>query len=138
MTKYCTNSSYGTIDDKINLDKEDDAAAKNWGGSWRMPTITELKELSNTSNCTWTWTTQNGKNGYKVTSNKNGNSIFLPAAGYYYGTALLFAGREGYYMSSMIIIGPQAYYLRFDSDSYYWSLTNRPYGHSIRAVCKNQ
>jgi hypothetical protein len=79
QTKYCTNSSYGTVDNKTTLDLSDDAACANWGGSWRMPTRAEQDELRN--NCTWTWTTQNGVNGYKVTGT-NGNSIFLPAAGY--------------------------------------------------------
>ena len=38
QTKYCTNSSYGTVDNKTTLDLEDDVAHVKWGGSWRMPT----------------------------------------------------------------------------------------------------
>ena len=57
-----------------------DAARVNWGGRWRMPSASEIDELVN--NCTWVWTTQNGNNGYMITS-PNGNSIFLPAAGEY-------------------------------------------------------
>ena len=75
MTKYCIDSSYGTVDNKTVLDLEDDVAHVKWGGSWRMPTRAEQEELRN--NCTWTWTTQNAVNGYKVTSKTNGNSIFL-------------------------------------------------------------
>ena len=56
-----------------------DAARANWGGTWRMPTKAEMEELRD--NCTWTWTSQSGVNGCKVTG-PNGNSIFLPAAGY--------------------------------------------------------
>ena len=78
LTKYNTNSSNGTVDNKTTLDLSDDAARANWGGKWRMPTQAEQEELIN--NCTWTKTTQNGVNGYKVTSKTNGNSIFLPAA----------------------------------------------------------
>ena len=70
MTKYCTNSSYGTVDNKIVLDPEDDVAHVKWGGDWRMPTFGELHELY--SNCTWLWITINGINGYKVTG-PNGN-----------------------------------------------------------------
>ncbi|MBR3950407.1 MAG: hypothetical protein IKJ79_00615 [Bacteroidaceae bacterium] len=55
-----------------------DAARAIWGGRWRIPTRTECEELLN--NCTWTWSVQNGVNGYKITG-PNGNSIFLPAAG---------------------------------------------------------
>lgn len=36
MTKYCTNGSYGTVDNRTELDPEDDAAYVNWGSSWRM------------------------------------------------------------------------------------------------------
>ena len=56
-----------------------DAARKKWSGTWRMPTANEFQELID--NCEWTWTTQGVLDGYKVTSKKNGNSIFLPAAG---------------------------------------------------------
>ncbi|MBO7112331.1 MAG: hypothetical protein J6V75_00065, partial [Bacteroidaceae bacterium] len=73
MTKYCNNSSYGNngfTDTKTTLDPEDDVAHVKWGGNWRMPTISEFEDLIN--NCTWTWTTQNGVNGYKVTSKKSG------------------------------------------------------------------
>ena len=31
--------------EKLVLDAEDDAAAANWGGEWRMPTLAEIKEL---------------------------------------------------------------------------------------------
>ena len=65
-----------------------DVARVKWGSPWRMPTKAEFDELLNTANCTWEWTTLNGKKGYKVTSRKNGNSIFLPAAGWRDGTSL--------------------------------------------------
>ncbi|MBR3076094.1 MAG: hypothetical protein IKH11_10140, partial [Bacteroidales bacterium] len=97
QTKYNTNSSYGTVDNKTVLDPEDDAAHVNWGGSWRMPTAEESDELI--TKCTWTWTTQNGVNGRLVTG-PNGKSIFLPAAGLRYDTYLGSAGSNGYYWSS--------------------------------------
>ena len=78
---YDANNSatYGVDLDNIYGNPKYDAASANWGGSWRMPTKNEMQELIN--NCTWTWTTQNGVNGYLVTG-KNNNSIFLPASGY--------------------------------------------------------
>lgn len=79
ITKYCIDPNYGKVDNKIELELEDDAANANWGDEWRMPTTKEFIELKD--NCTWLWTSQNGVIGYKVTSNKNGKSIFLPAAG---------------------------------------------------------
>ena len=77
LTKYCTKSSYGTVDGKTELDPEDDAAQVNWGLSWRMPTLEQLDELCNY--CTWHWTQTNGVNGYQLIG-PNGNAIFLPAA----------------------------------------------------------
>ena len=135
MTKYCTQSIYGTVDNKTTLELTDDAARVNWGGSWRMPTRAEQDELRN--NCTWIWTTQNGVNGYKVTSNKNGNSIFLPAAGYRYNSNLYGAGSNGHYWSSSLLTSDsyRAYDLPFNS-SVYWGYDNREYGHSVRAVCE--
>ena len=82
MIKYCTDSNYGTVDNKTTLDPEDDVAHVKWGGNWRMPTLDEIKELIN--NCISVWTALNGINGYKVIG-PNGNSIFIPASGCYYG-----------------------------------------------------
>ena len=138
QTKYCTNSSYGTVDNKTTLEAADDAARANWGGSWRMPTYAELTELRN--NCTWTWTTQNGVYGYKVTSKKSGytnKSIFLPAAGYRGGSSLYYAGSLGRYWSSSLSTGSPslAYVLYFYSSYVDWSYDNRFYGQSVRPVC---
>ncbi len=99
MTKYCTHKSYGAIDNKAILESEDDAATVNWGGAWRMPTKAELDELWN--NCTWSWTTQNGVEGYKV-KGINGNSFFLPAAGYMSDGRICHAGTYGGYWSSSL------------------------------------
>ena len=62
-----------------------------------MPTKEELEEL--VDKCDWEWTSQSGRNGYKVTG-PNGNSIFLPAAVWRYGTSLNGAGDYGNYWSS--------------------------------------
>ena len=89
----------GEIDD-IAGNPTYDVARAEWHGSWRLPTLEEFKELSDEDNCTWEWTTQDGHKGCKVTSKKNGNSIFLPAAGYRSGTSLLNAGSFGHYWSA--------------------------------------
>ena len=135
MTKYCTNSSYGTVDNKTVLDLEDDAAYVNMGAEWRMPTYDELKELSN--NCTWTWTTQNGTKGYRVTG-PNGNSIFLPAAGYRYDSDLDDAGSDGGYLSASLYESDsnRAWVLFFDSGYHYTDGCYRLYGQSVRAVAR--
>ena len=135
LTKYNTSISYGTVDNKTTLELSDDAARANWGGKWRMPTKAEQDELRN--NCTWTWTTQNGVNGYKVTSKTNGNSIFLPAAGYRSGMSAYDVGSHGWYWSSSIweIYPPCAYILNFDSSHVVCIYGQRDFGKAVRAVC---
>ena len=121
-TKYNTQSSYGTVDNKTVLEPMDDAAAVALGGRWRMPTIEEWRELLNTDNCSWTWTTINGVNGYKVQSKKPGYTdkwIFLPAAGFpsYSGTLYYVGTCGGYWSSSLNTDNPsRAYYVFFSSD----------------------
>lgn len=138
LTKYCTDSRCGTVDNKIVLYKEDDAAAVNMGGSWRMPTEEEQEELID--ECTWTWTDDyngTGVAGQIVTSKTNGNSIFLPAAGSRYGSHLE-AGSNGYYWSSSFYSDRSlwAYYLIFDSDNVYNFDYDRYFGRPVRGVCK--
>lgn len=100
LTKYCTNSSYGTVDDKVVLDAGDDVATEKWGIEWRMPTKAQQAELLNGSYTTTTWiTTQSGVNGRLVTSKFNGNCVFLPAAGYRDGTDFFSVGDNGGYWS---------------------------------------
>ncbi len=122
-------------DKKTTLDPEDDAAHVNWGGSWRMPTKEEQDELC--EKCTWTWTTQNGITGYKVTSKSNGNSIFLPAAGYRSDSGLGYAGSDGNYWSSSLntSYSSNAYGLSFYSGFVNTNGNVRYCGQSVRAVC---
>ena len=84
MTKYCNDSfgQDGFKDNKTVLDLEDDAANVIWGGKWRMPTDAEWTELR--ENCEWTWTSDYNGTGVagRIVTGTNGNSIFLPAAGY--------------------------------------------------------
>ena len=123
--------SKGYIDETGNLTSPHDAATANWGGNWRMPTYDEIKELKD--NCTLTKTTENGVNGYKVTGT-NANSIFLPSAGYRYGSKLEYAGSIGVYFSSTPKGTYDAHYLGvidIGGTVYY---NDRPRGQSIRPV----
>ena len=139
QTKYCTKSGYGTVDNKTTLEAADDAARANWGGSWRMPTRNELIELLN--QCTWTWTTQNGVYGYKVTSKKSGytnKSIFLPAAGRCIDSSLDAAGIYGDYWSSTLSNENPfncAYVLHFYTGTVVTGMLGRCLGSSVRPVC---
>ena len=133
MTKYCTKSDYGTVDNKTILDSSDDVAHVKWGGNWRMPTIEELRELMD--KCTWTWTTQDGHNGYKVTG-PNGNTIFLPAAGFRYDGSLGRAGSAGGYRSRTLNESGSygAWFLNFNSSFFNADYTVRYYGFTVRPV----
>ncbi len=149
LTKYCTTSDYGTVDNKMVLDLDDDAAYVNWGDKWRMPSVTEMEEL--VRNCTWTWqaegnTEYNGVVGYKVTGT-NGNSIFLPAAGYRYDMDLDGEGTYGRYWTASLDDGSyhldegysnHAYNMFFQSSwAMYDNRNRRFFGYSIRPVLRN-
>lgn len=135
LTKYNTSTLHGTVDNKTVLEAEDDVARVKLGGKWRTPADTEWIELRNA--CTWTWTTLGGVNGYKVTSKINGNSIFLPAAGYRHDSSLYDVGLCGNYWSSSIGIGDYTYdacILRFNSDRLFRHGGLRYDGLSVRPI----
>ena len=136
MTKYCTDSDLGRVDNKTVLDPDDDVAHVKWGGCWRMPTLEEQKELLD--ECGWEWTELNGVNGYRVTG-PNGNSIFLPAASFRRGTELNDRGMFGHYWSSSLYdyYSSIAYSLYFNADYQVWSSDDtRSNGNSVRPVCE--
>src|SRR5574344_1753570 len=120
-------------DGKTTLEAADDAATQKLGSPWRMPTDDEIKELLD--NCTWTWTTQDGKNGYEV-KGTNGNTIFLPAAGARLSSELSDAGSRGNYWSSSLRAANSvdACYLFFGSDERDWDSDSRYFGFTVRPV----
>jgi hypothetical protein len=136
ITKYCTSNDEGIVDNKTELEPSDDAAAVNWGSNWQIPSLEQLKELYNSSYTTTTWTTMNGVYGRKITSKSNGNSIFLPAAGYRNGTSLNYAGSAGLYWSPSLNAGDSndAYVLFFNSRNIFMGNDSRCYGRSVRPV----
>lgn len=69
------------------------------GGKGCVPTKKHLIELC--ENCIWQWVCQNGVDGYKVISEINNNSIFLPVAGYKFGDVNA-VGFRGYYWTSSL------------------------------------
>lgn len=130
-----------TIENSLTYEKEIgdiagnpeyDVARANWGGSWRLPTKTELEELK--TECTWTLTTMGNHVGYKVTG-PNGNYIFLPAAGFR-GPSFYSVGECGYYWTS----SPDESYTQVACALYFYSGYHsvdgfsRRYGISVRPV----
>ncbi len=91
----------GFTDNKIELDPEDDAAYVNWGSMWRTPSLEQIQELCDS--CTWQYTQQNGMNGHLVTG-PNGNTIFLPATGFYNEGSVSDVGKSGNYTSRTITV----------------------------------
>ncbi|MDO4190751.1 MAG: hypothetical protein Q4D14_03565 [Bacteroidales bacterium] len=134
MTKYCTDSNYGTVDNRKKLEPSDDVAHVKWGGDWRMPTAEECEELKD--KCKWEWKQRNGVNGYKVTG-PNGNSIFLPAAGCRSDGSLYNVGSDGNYWSSSLYSSGCGYAwdLWFDSSNVDVDDVDRGNGQSVRPVC---
>ena len=133
LTKYNTDSIYGTIDNKTVLEAADDAARANWGGNWRMPTTEEWNELQH--NCTWTSTYLNDILGYEVTAD-NGNSIFLPASGYFWGESVSIGYGVAHYWSNSLTSDPlEAYSGSFDGWSIYTTDMTRAFGLAVRPVC---
>ena len=127
------SKTYGKSMGNIGGNSSYDVARYRWGGSWRLPTKAEFQEL--VDKCTWTWTTQGGHNGYKVTG-KNGKSIFLPAAGYRYGASPNFVGEYGNYWSSTPDESNtnRAYGLYFSSSRHNVGWDGRGNGRSVRPV----
>ena len=125
VLKYQESESYIPV-----IELEDDAARVKLGGSWRIPTIEEIEALID--QCVWEWTTINGIPGYRVSSQTNGNSIFLPAAGMIsnYSKARSF----GDYWSSTLSHGSYGYALAFDSDFVDCYFGSREHGLPIRPV----
>ena len=136
------DETFGSISFKkyLNLSElqpEDDAATVNWGSDWQIPSLDQLKELCNSSYTTTEWTQVNGVNGRKITSKSNGNSIFLPAAGYCYDEGRNHtAGSKGSYWAHSLPCGNsyKANGMDFNSEGFYFEPGNRDYGSSVRPV----
>ena len=135
---------YNSTDGLTTLESDADAATANWGSGCRMPTQSEIDELNDESNCTWTWVSRTNSVGkaiscYKVVSVNNGNIIYLPASGHRNGSDLCNHGSIGYFRSSELG-GKEvsdSYFLYFSSGGHYSSYVDcRCYGYSVRPVAK--
>ena len=109
-----------------------DAATANWGGNWRMPTMEEFEELYTNTTVTVN-TQQNGVNGCLFTA-QNGNSLFLPAAGFYTNGFLIEVGKGFYWSSSLYTVLDQAYILCFGLQSCITNANYRYCGQPVRPV----
>lgn len=127
-------TKYAGSDGLTSLQGGDDPATAKWGGGWHTPSETQWGELlANTAN---KWTTRNGKQGCLFTSKKNGQTIFLPAAGYRWDSELDDADSHGLYWSRSLrtVYLGSAWGLRFYSGDCNMSNYSRPSGFSVRPV----
>ena len=130
MTKY-------NAEDKLKtLEPIDDAAYLYVGDGTRMPTIGEWEELW--SNTEKEMKILNGHLGLILTSKKNGNSIFLPVAGYM-DEKQLRDGMRPRYWSSTLTNGDRLYTARNLNEtvyaySYNYRGDDRRFGMPIRGV----
>lgn len=137
FTKYNTESNQGIVDNKTELDPEDDAACAHYPNG-RMPSIDQINELI--ENCTWEWTKMNNAIGELITG-PNGNTIFLPAAG---GTSFVPGEFGAYWSRSMGFFPPYYYYpqmgssIQFSSEYYEMNTSSRCVGMPVRAVKATQ
>lgn len=130
------NGSYKKYDRTLILEPEDDAAHVVLGEGWRMPDKYEWDALS--EQCVWEWTNVNGVLGYKVRGN-TGNSIFLPAAGYYEHRERLWEGDSGFYVLPILSEGDGnahlCKYFFFNSENHHSHFRMaRHFGYSVRPV----
>lgn len=117
----------------------DTANAIKFEDGWHFPTKEDFIELDD--NCAHKWTVINGTPGMLFTSIHNGNSIFMPAAGYSWfdedehGTTLNYRGSYGSCWSSSFYSATDAYYPYFNStDVSPQNIDSRRYGFTVRAV----
>ncbi len=132
---YTTDNcnSYDKAMDDIAGNGKHDAARALWGGSWRMPTAAETQELID--NCAIAWMTMDGVPGCLFISMKNGNRIFMPAAGFRRNLNVFEANQEAYYWSSTPTEdNKESYALYFDNEYPQRIAHLRNYGLPIRAV----
>ena len=133
QTKYCTDASYGIVDNKTELDVKDDAAYVNWGSRWRIPSKAQFEELMR--ECVWTTTYINGVEGSLVKSKKNNNSIFIPGNHFCVDIRLGYPSSNGYYWSRTLDSYPDyAWCIITRSSPQMFNYHPREYGLGIRPV----
>ena len=127
-----------SIGKKTVLEPEDDTARQAWGGSWRMPTEAEWRTLMDSNKFEWTYCTDIGMFGYRVTSKikgYEGNYIYFPGVYLIAGSTAMGGGA---YWSATLSGEDEskAVYFYFDSSGLRIGNCPRCYGTAIRPVWK--
>lgn len=142
LTKYIGPQHQSTkdyIDNKVQLEPEDDAAHVNIGGSWRMPTSMEATELF--QNCATIYVTINNVPGIKLISKRDmdeENFIFVPGCGYM-GNGTVHESTIPHFWTSTLhdyLWSYEAYRATLLSSSCSVGKATRFYGFPVRPVCE--
>lgn len=133
LTRYVTDASYGTVDNRKTLLSVDDAAQASWGDMWYMPTKEDWDWLK--ANCDVQYNfTQNGVNGCVLISKINGNSLFFPYTGLINGASVGNASYGYYWSSSLGNRDDLATYAYFSATSLSVAGSTRFIGFPVRPV----
>lgn len=130
-SQYATTDISGTENDivtSISAAIDGEATMKS-----QTPTDAQVQELL--ANTTQEFTEVNGVAGYRFTA-KNGNSIFLPAAGYRTGETMTGTGTQGLYCIGSVnaINGDYSNTLNFTANGIKTGVSQRYVGLSLRSV----
>lgn len=117
---------------------EYDLAHIKWEGKWRLPTTNEIKELKEL--CIWEKNiTIDNVNGSKATG-PNGNSIFIPYAGYRRGNTIVEKNDHGSIWSGDMGVSLHSYgYMDMDINAdgtFQFDGCENYLGQSVRPVCE--
>ena len=155
LTKYCNRSKYGLngfTDNLTELFPEDDVAyqtKKPYNFKFHIPTEEQCQELINYTNNYWVNNYNPNKSIHKpeddggiqglngrIFEGKNGNQMFIPAAGSCDRTHIYGIGTYCYLWSSSLnlVFYNNAYHLNFNSDNIGKYISNRYFGNNIRPV----
>lgn len=139
VSKYNIFPQFGKVDNKTQLEPEDDAAHAKLGGNWRIPTRADWQELRD--KCIWTFQLRMKVPGFEIKSSVNGQSIFLPITGYYINEDYYYSDECCYWTSTLKqkVSETQKHldvYFLFidDSPDIYFESDSRYFGNPIRPV----
>lgn len=141
LTRYNYDPGHGSVDYQYIMRSDDDVAKARLGGSWRIPTDKEWRELID--ECEWKLVENGSDFGYRITGKKEGftdRSIYLPAAGLRNGSNLYTS--SGFYWSSTTGYVSEsgmakAWFINFSKTNKALALSGFMNGMTVRPVCNN-
>ena len=112
-----------------------DVAMQKWGDKWRMPSREHWKELI--TRCQWARFKEGNTDGYRIWG-PNGNMIFLPFTGFWFGNQISDKDAGYYWTSEMANDKECAHYYYFCKKYINDTVGTRKYfyaGMAVRPIC---